>query len=151
VAHLKQFVYSFQETILKRVVNEARYGNVAPAYALAAYIPFMIAADAMKGVIVGGGSQPDYKSGWDAEDYLFSGVQRAGVFGVGQFGLDIAKDVHRGGLGIGSLLGPTVEQLGDAVSVAAGPQQFKTFALNALPANSLFDASKEWIGSDRSL
>jgi hypothetical protein len=141
VAHLKQFVYSFQETILKRVANEVSFGNVGPAYALASYVPFMLAADTMKGLILGGGEQPDWKQGWDAGDYLFYEVQRAGLFGVGQFGVDAAKDLHRGGMGIGALAGPTIEQLGEAAKTVAGPEQFKTFALNALPANALFDAA----------
>lgn len=148
IAHLKQFVYSFQETILKRVVNEARFGNVGPAYALAAYIPFMLAADLMKGVVVGGGSQPDYKEGWEAGDYLAHATQRAGVFGVGQMGIDVVKDVNRGGLGIGALSGPTIEQLADAASVVGGSQQFQTFALNALPANALLDAAGEAVSTN---
>ena len=142
ISHLKQFVYSFQETILKRVVNEARHGNVGPAYALAAYVPFMLAADLAKGVIVGGGSQPSSRDSWDAADYAFYEVQRAGLFGVGQFGVDALKDVHRGGLGVGALSGPSIEQLGEAVKTVAGPEQFKTFAMNAMPANALFDAAE---------
>lgn len=143
ISHLKQFVYSFQETILKRVANEVRHGNIGPAYALASYVPFMIAADLAKGALVSGGGVPSSRENWDAMDYLWSGLQRAGLFGVGQFGIDVAKDIHRGGTGFGALSGPTVDQLGDAASVVAGPQQFKTFALNALPANQLIDAGVE--------
>ncbi len=143
ISHLKQFVYAFQETILKRVINEARYGNVAPAYALAAYVPFMLAADLMKGMVVGGGSQPDYKDGWEMGDYVGSAMQRAGLFGVGQIGLDVATDLKRGGSGIGAVAGPALEQLGDAVQTVAGPKQFETFAMDALPANQLFDAAGE--------
>lgn len=143
VSHLKQFVYSFQETILKRVANEARHGNFGPAYALASYVPFMMAADLMKGFIVGGGAQPGYKDSWDFGDYLWSGMQRAGLFGIGQFGIDAAKGIKRGDTGAGALTGPTIEQLGDAASTAFGTQQFKTFAMNALPANQLFDAATE--------
>jgi len=124
VSHLKQFVYSFQETILKRVTNEAQHGNFGPAYALASYVPFMMAADLMKGFIVGGGAQPGYKDSWDFGDYLWSGLQRAGLFGIGQFGIDVAKGINRGDSGVGALTGPTIEQLGDAASVVAGPQQF---------------------------
>lgn len=141
VSHLKQFVYSFQETILKRVANEARHGNVGPAYALAAYVPFMLAADLAKGFIVGGGAQPTSRQNWDASDYAAYEVQRAGLLGVGQFAADAVKDVHRGGYGIGALSGPTIEQLGEAAQTIAGPEQFKTFALNAMPANALFSAA----------
>lgn len=139
LAHLKQFVYSFQETILKRVAHEARYANYGPAMALAGYVPFMMAADFAKGLILGGGQQPSYKDGWDAQDYIWSGMQRAGLFGVGQFAIDSATAAHRGGTGLGALAGPTLEQIGDAVSVIGGHKQFGSFVLNAMPANQLFD------------
>lgn len=142
-SHLKQFVYSFQETILKRVINEAKHGNVGPMYALAAYVPFMIAADVMKGMLVSGGGVPDNRENWDLVDYLGHGVQRAGLLGVGQIGVDVAKDIHRGGVGLGAVVGPSVEQMGDAVSVVGGTQQFGTFVNNALPANQLLDAADE--------
>lgn len=149
MSHLKQFTYAFQETILKRVINETRHGNLGPAYALAAYVPFMIAADMMKGMVIGGGSTPSYKEGWDVEDYVASGVQRAGLLGVGQIGADVATNVHRGGTGLGAVVGPTIEQLGDAAETVGGSQQFKTFALNALPANQLFDAAGEALNTPK--
>jgi hypothetical protein len=70
VSHLKQFVYSFHQTILKRVAHEFKHGNYKPALAMASYVPIMIAADFAKGFIQGGGSQPSWKEGWGAEDYL---------------------------------------------------------------------------------
>jgi len=47
--HLKQFAYSFHETIMKRALNEAKHGNVMPLGVFAWYIPTMIAADVTKG------------------------------------------------------------------------------------------------------
>lgn len=120
ISHLKQFVFSFQETILKRVGHEFNNGNYAPAMALGSYVPMMIAADLIKGLIQGGGEQPEWKSGWTLGDYLQSGVERAGLYGVGQFGVDALQDVQHGGSGVGALLGPTVEQLTDAVRVIGG-------------------------------
>lgn len=49
---------------------------------------------------------------------------------------DVGTNVHRGGVGIGALSGPTLGQLGDAVSVADGRQGPGTFALHAMPANA---------------
>jgi hypothetical protein len=138
VAHLKQFVYSFHETILKRVVHEAQHGNYSPAMALASYVPMMIAADMAKGLIQGGGSQPAWKDNWDAQDYVWSGMERAGLFGVGQFVLDMLTNIHRGGSGIGALAGPTIEQFGEAAQVLGGREQFHNFAIKSLPANALY-------------
>lgn len=138
IAHLKQFVFSFQETILKRAVHELKSGNYSPAYALASYVPVMIAADSAKGLLQGGGSEPAWKRDWTAADYVWSGVERAGLLGVGQFAVDVGKGVRRGESGLGELAGPTLEQLGDAVEVAGGRRAFSSFLLRSMPANALY-------------
>lgn len=138
IAHLKQFTYAFQNTILKRVWHEAEHGNYAPAMALASYVPTMMAADFVKGLIQGGGSEPDWKKGWDFEDYVWSGVQRAGLLGVGQYGADIAKDIHQGGAGIGAVMGPTYEQFVESIKTLEGNEMFSTFATHSMPANALY-------------
>lgn len=106
--HLKQFTYSFQDTILKRAFAEASHGNMSPIGALAAAVPTMIAADMVKGLVVGGGSFPDYMKAWDAGDWIAHGASRAGLAGVGQFGIDALSDPT-------SLFGPTVDQVTDFI------------------------------------
>ena len=138
ISHLKQFTYSFQHTIIQRVVHEAKQGNYKPAAMLASYVPIMIAADAIKGMIVGGGSQPAYKQDWGPGDYIASGIERAGLFGVGQFAVDAAGDIKHGGSGLGMLAGPTLQQLGDGLSVLGGRERFSKFALDSMPANALY-------------
>ena len=141
ISHLKQFVFTFQKVILGRMVHELRNGNYVPAMALATYVPVMIAADAAKGLIQGGGDVPEWKKGWGVADYVGHGVQRAGLFGVGQFGVDVAEDVKRGGSGFGALSGPTLEQLADAVQLMNGHKQFGSTLLDAMPANALYKES----------
>jgi hypothetical protein len=138
VSHLKQFVYAFQHTIINRVVREAKEGNYKPAAILGSYVPVMIAADFLKGFIQGGGEQPAWKKDWGAMDYAWSGVQRAGLFGVGQFGVDAATDIHRGGIGFGALTGPTIDQITDGAQVVGGQKRFEPWALDSLPANALY-------------
>jgi hypothetical protein len=106
--HLKQFTYSFQDTILRRAFNEASHGNMNPIGALAAAVPTMVAADMVKGLVVGGGSFPAYMKAWDAGDWIQHGIQRAGHLGVAQFGVDAMSDPT-------SLLGPTVDQATDFI------------------------------------
>lgn len=132
ISHLKQFVYSFQHTILERMLHEARHGNYTPALALSSYVPIMLAADMIKGVLQGGGDEPEWKRQWGAGDYLMNATERAGLFGVGQFGVEALHGNW------GALTGPTVEQLGEGVQVLGGSRQFKTFALHSLPANSVY-------------
>lgn len=138
ISHLKQYVYTFQKTILGRVVHEAENGNYTPVMALASYVPVMMAADFLKGALQGGGDQPEWKKGWGMSEYLGYGVQRAGLLGVGQFGLDAAEDLQRGGIGAGALVGPTVEQFVDAIRVMGGRKQFGPVLLDAMPANALY-------------
>lgn len=141
ISHLKQFVYAFHETILKRVGHEIDHGNFAPLAALAAYVPVMIASDMAKDMVRGGGDVPEWKRNWGAGDYLWSGVERAGLLGVGQFRHDALADLHRGGSGVGALSGPTVEQLIDGVRVAGGRAEFRPFAVDSMPANDLYEAA----------
>lgn len=138
VSHLKQFVFSFQKTIIERVIHEVEHGNYTPAMALASYVPVMMAADMAKGVLTNGGDQPDSQKGWDAADYVGHGMQRAGLLGVGQFAYDIQKDIRYGNSGIFALAGPTIEQLRDGVEVLGGHKQFSGVAVNAMPANALY-------------
>ncbi|MCH2241609.1 MAG: hypothetical protein MK041_06690, partial [Aquabacterium sp.] len=141
ISHLKQFVYAFHETILKRVGHEIDHGNFAPLAVLASYVPVMIASDMARDMIRGGGDVPEWKRNWGAGDYLWSGVERAGLLGVGQFRHDALMDLHRGGSGVGALSGPTLEQLTDAVRVAGGRAEFRPFAVDSMPANDLYEAA----------
>lgn len=142
-AHLKQFVFSFQETILKRVFHEVKSGNYTPVMVLASYVPVMMAADMAKGALVNAGDTPEWQKGWGAGDYLGYAVERAGLYGVGQFGVDMAQDLHRGGSGIGALTGPTIEQLTDIMNTLGGHRQFGTTLIDAMPANNVL---KGWSG-----
>ena len=125
--HLKQFSYSFHQTILKRAVNEFKHGNMAPVGALAAFIPTMITADIIKGLIQGGGSLPPYMASMNAGDWFTHGVQRAGLSGIGVIGMDAANDWS-------SLGGPAFEQIVDAARDGFGSKS----ALHAMPLNSLY-------------
>jgi len=132
ISHLKKFVFAFHHTIIKRVIHETKNGNYAPAAALTSYIPIMLAADLTKGLLQGGGEVPEWKKNWTAADYLMNATERAGVFGVGQFAVEAAHGNW------GALTGPTLEQLGDAVSVMGGRESMRSFALHSMPANALY-------------
>jgi len=105
--HLKQFMYATQATILKRMAHEAKNGNLDPMVtAMAGYIPVMLAADAMKGVIqtlVGGGAPMWEHQG--VAGMVGYAAQRAGLTGTAQMGLDVAE------YGPAGLFGPAGEQI----------------------------------------
>ncbi len=128
--HLKQFSYSFHQTILKRAVKEMNHGNLAPMGAFVWYIPTMIAADITKGLIQGGGELPAYMKGYDAGDWVMHGVQRAGLLGAAQLGVDAQADMF-------SLAGPGVEQAIDAMRDPLSETAIKAAPLHGLYAQAL--------------
>ncbi len=106
VFHLKAFIYSFHDRILKRVNNELMEGNLKPLLHLQAYIPAMVAIEMLRDGIQGDG---DDKDDWGFWDWASHGAERAGLYGLTQFGMDAMKDVEYGNpFGI-SLAGPSAE------------------------------------------
>lgn len=124
--HLKQFSYSFHQTLIKRAVKEMEYGNLAPLGAFIWYIPVMIAADISKGLIQGGGDLPAHMKGMDLGDWIGYAAGRSGVLGLGQMGVDASGDLS-------SVGGPAVEQIIDAFS-----DPLERTAIKAAPAHGLY-------------
>jgi len=111
--HLKSFMYSFHDRILKRVWHEMQHGNFTHLVGLMAYVPAMIAADLVREIIQYGGDDPK-KANWGMMDYAGSGFVRAGLPGVpGLTAYDIMRDYQYGGIPGISLAGPTIEQITD--------------------------------------
>lgn len=125
-AHLKQFAYSFHETLIKRAANEAKHGNYMPLGVFAWYIPTMIAADLAKGLMVGGGQLPGYMQSYDLGDWVVHGAERGGVLGKYQLGIDAVQ--HPFGT-----LGPMAEQITDVYT-----EPFEKFIVEALPAHAVY-------------
>ena len=103
--HMKQFTYTFQNVIMGKAIEQAKLGNYRPALAaMAGYVPVIIAADAIKELLIPGDEPAWMKSG--LAGMLKHGVDRAGLLGVGQMGYDaFATD-----FGVG-LTGPAVSQV----------------------------------------
>lgn len=144
IAHLKSFIWGFNNTILRRLAHEANRGNYAPVLYSAAYVPGMIAADFMRDMVSGFGEEPEYKKNWGVSDYLKQGVYRSGLLGTGQLFLDAKTDMTRGGTGLEAFAGPTLEQakdVGFALGSGSGDRVW-TQVVNALPANAVYD---QWI------
>lgn len=106
IFHLKQFTYSFHNTILKRVGEEMQHGNAAPVLILLSYVPFMLASDIMKGSLTG-----TLQNGTDLYDVISRSVARSGIMGLGTFGADAAGDASHGSIPGSSFLGPTFDHL----------------------------------------
>jgi hypothetical protein len=110
VAHLKQFTYSFQKTIVTRVVHEIEHGNFSPAMSLISYVPLIIGADVARAVLTPGGADDDAMHQHGLGGLLWRGIQRAGLFGPGQYAVDAFGDLGHGKLPVTALAGPSVQQ-----------------------------------------
>lgn len=110
IFHLKSFMYSFHERILKRVVLEAQNGNMMPLLMFGMFIPFMMAGDMLRDFIQHGTSGNPQKAQWGMMEYIGSSVERSGMLGLGQIAADAGQDIKYGGLGYESFSGPSWQQ-----------------------------------------
>lgn len=126
--HMKQFAYSFHKVILKRAWNEAvEHGNAAPIMTLiVGYVPMVIAADAVKAIVLSGGDEP-YWMKQGVGSTIFHGADRANLLGIPQLGLDafgrmFSKDGFDPLEGAASLAGPTTSWAKDWYDKPLGEQ-----------------------------
>lgn len=104
LAHMKRFTFAFDQNILQRVTREAGRQNFAPMMNLLPSIGVIIAADSLKHMIKG--DYDTWMKGKGFLDYVQLGIERSGLTGKFQFGLDAAEDIQRSGTPIDSFLGP---------------------------------------------
>jgi hypothetical protein len=140
IAHLKQFVFSFNMTIMNRITHELKHGNFKPVGLAAAYVPSMIAADFMKDMIAGFGEEPPYKKDWGVVDYINNGMNRSGLTGTGQFFSGASEDIVRGGGGWESWSGPMAQQIQQGVKAfgTGDSGAIKNWMIKALPLQAAF-------------
>lgn len=106
VAHLKQFTYAMHNVVLKRASRELADGNPKPWGILMLTLPAILAADMAKFALTG--TAP---STWGFKDYLVHAVERSGLLGLGDFGVQATRGVDMGKMPGEGLLGPTFENL----------------------------------------
>jgi hypothetical protein len=143
IFHLKQFMFTFQNVILKRIISEMGQGNFKPLWISGIYIPGMIGADMLRGMISNMGEQPPWQKDWGVYDYVINGVERSGLTGVGQMFLSMKDDVMHGGRGYESAVGPTIEQLMKGLqAVSAGDTRLWNYTVKSMPLNPIYD---QWL------
>ncbi len=143
IFHLKSFMFSFHDRILRRASQEAEMGNTAPLMLLAVFIPAMLFADILRDLIQFGTGGNPRKANWGLEDHMWSATQRSGLNGIGQLLIDAQQDVQFGGFGYESLAGPTVDGIKDLGGLFSDDDQaqWNAFVRN-LPGSS---AWKHWL------
>lgn len=106
VAHLKQFTFAMHNVVLKRANKELQNDNPKPWGTLMLAMPVILAADMAKFALTG-----RVPAGWEFKDYLVHAVERSGVLGLGDFGVQAMGRVDSGKMPGEGLLGPTFENL----------------------------------------
>jgi hypothetical protein len=135
LSHMKRFTYAFNDVVLARAAHEFGEGNTVPMAMLAASIPVILAADMGKHLL-----KMDY-SAWmkDANfgDWLSLGMNRSGLNGKMQFGLDMLSDVQRGSSPFHSAMGPDIDlaskMLGEQPHGVAKEPNFMIGILDDIP------------------
>ena len=142
IIHLKSFMFSFHDRILRRAISEAGLGNIVPVLLLSAFVPAMLFADILRDMIRYGLGGNPRKANWGLDDHIWSASQRSGLNGIGQLLIDAKQDVQFGGLGYESLIGPTADGITDLGGLFSDDDQaqWNAFTRN-LPANA---AWKHW-------
>jgi hypothetical protein len=106
--HLKQFTWSFNQMILLPALRKAKQGDLMPLYMVGSYVPMVMVADFVRGLVQGGGEEPEWKKKLSMSQRVVSGVNRSGVLGVSGMGLEAMSGPAQGKPMAVSLLGPTV-------------------------------------------
>jgi len=116
IANLKSFIFTYHETILRRIWSQVRAGEIKDPAVL---LPFVAFAAVALGVsmfgyearrqIMNAGDIPPYARA-DAMDYIWEGLQRTGALGTMQFLVDAMEAESRGKMALFSVLGPTASQ-----------------------------------------
>jgi len=96
-------------------INEAvKHGNAKPLIALGMYPALMMAVNAAKDVVKTMGDDdedwtPDYKANWGVGQYMWDGIERSGVLGLGQLPFDMSRSSEFGDSAIFGLFGPALD------------------------------------------
>jgi hypothetical protein len=132
-AHLKSYMFSFYERILKRAYSEGiEHQNFVPMISLLAFIPVMFIGDAIRELIQYGPNGAPWKRGWSVYDHIEYEAMRAGLLGRGEMWVQAEKS------GPEAFLGPTVQQM---VDFAKPNPSWEKDMVNSLPLQNVY---KHW-------
>ena len=145
--HLKSFIFTYHETILRRIWSQLKEAKDIkdPAKLIPVVSYFATAVTlAMVGYelrqmakSIGDDEEPYTKEGFE---YFFELVQRAGMLGTMQFMVDAYEAEGRGNLALLSLMGPTVSNLEMMFS-----KDFSYTISRTLPPFTYNTAMRSWL------
>lgn len=141
IYHLKQFMFSFNHVINKKLEHEMfEHGNSTPYVMAAAYVPIMAMSGLIRDAVYHAGNLPAQNG---MMHYLWSGFVRSGLAGPSDLAELAVGGVAKGDINsIKQVLGPTAEQAMDVVGAIAAPSgsgRFGHFVNESLPLGSILE------------
>lgn len=137
----KGYLYSFWNTVPKRMFNELDAGNTSVALMpLLPYIGVTLAAEVLRDMV----QDDEYKKeDWGPGDYATHALVRTGALGP-RFGVfnDVKSDGEHGSSVLNSWIGPTGQQISQVTSALLGQRNLKNTAVEALPGSVVFE---DWV------
>ena len=135
ISQMKRFTFANAKFVLGRGMKELKLGNAFPVAPAMLAMPWMMAADGLRDALTGSAGH----QAKGALDYAQHAMERANLFGRGQFGLDTIDAVARGGSPVEALGGPTVEMFGNIARGAHNGQLLDTL-IDYSPAGGVINA-----------
>lgn len=133
-AQYKGYLYSFWNTVMRRVATELKNGNYRALAPIALYLPVTMVGEMLRDGLQ---ADDDDREMWD---YATLSVERSGILGPKVELLASAhQDRQYGGLPFNSLSGPTAQQMSNLYSTVAGQRSASKTAIEALPGSALFE------------
>jgi hypothetical protein len=137
--HLKQYLFSFQKVVGRRIVHEVEMQDSdAPLLFAAPFIPIMAASGLVRDLIThGGGLPPD--AGF--MHYLTKGFDRVGFQGPTDIPMDVAGDLIQGRNPMKTVGGPTLEQALEGLEVIGSDSKVQAlwkWIVEGMPGQSIY-------------
>jgi len=141
VSQYRGYLYAFYNTIVARMINEAKHHNFAPlAVPALAYIGVSAFAEIMREVIQHGPDGDPRREKWGVAEYAAKGFDRSGLLSPRAAVLAGANaDMSMGSSPLNSLLGPTGQQLANIIDTVQGERRLGTTFVDATPLSSVHE------------
>jgi len=141
LSQYRGFVFSFYDTIMKRMMHEVKHGNLGGVAPLVGYVGVTMAAEMAREMVqYGTGGNPSRKD-WGASDWVAYSLERSGALGPrADFMNSAYPEIANSHVPIPyeALTGPTVSQVDDLVGMTFGQRSTGSEVLQSLPGESIY-------------
>ncbi len=141
VSQYRGYLYAFYNTIVTRMINEAKHHNFAPlAMPALAYIGVSAFAEILREVVQTLGEGDPRREKWGVSEYAAKGFDRSGLISPRASVLaGVKSDVNMGSSPLNSLIGPTGQQLANIIDTVQGDRRLSTTFVDATPLSSVHE------------